>query len=38
MLAMQINSTIDGTEMRDDDKPEEMSRDDIPWLEGDDSD
>ena len=38
MLAMQINSTIDGTEMREDDKPEEMPGDDIPWLEGDNSD
>ena len=37
MLAMQINSTIDGTEMQDTEKEGEQFEH-VPWLDGDSSD
>ena len=37
MLAMQINSTIDGTEMQDNEK-EGDEFEHVPWLDGDSSD
>ena len=38
MLARQINSTIDGSEMKNDDEPDGGLGGDIPWLDGDVSD